>query len=383
MIKYKHSLLFIFLLLFFLCSCENNMGSTFSNINEHKEDYLITFSKKENIEYLVEKYKLKVVRVYRYFPVVLVSLTAKQIKSLKQEKTIIAIEKDGEVESTENQQKGINRLSQINLIENTNRKYTGKGVNIAILDSGIDSSHKDLKIKGGVSFIGSKNDYNDSTGHGTHVAGIIGAKIKEGRINGIAPQANIYAVKLLNNHNSGKNSNLLSAVEWCLEKKMNIIHMSISSNKKSKAVEVSLQIAYKKGVLMIASAGNQGFYLTESITYPGAYSTVIAVGSVNKNNERSLFSSVGSELEIMAPGESIYSTEPHNKYGYRDGTSMAAPHVTGIIALLIEKYPRLKNDEIRTLIRENSTKLGEPFLYGNGLINADKLLNADLQLKSR
>lgn len=381
MIKFKYSFLLI-IFLFSLCTSGCVENSTLSSTDDSKQDYLITFSTKQDIENIVKENNLQLIRDYHYFPVILVSLTAKQVKSLNQQKSIIAIEKDGNLEDSDIQQKWGAKLSHINLSENATTPFTGKGVNIAILDSGIDISHPDLNIKGGISFIGSKNDFHDSTGHGTHVAGVIGAT-KEGKIQGIAPDADLYAVKLLNDQNSGKNSDLLSAIDWCLKNKMNIIHMSISSKHHSKAVEVSLQSAYKNGVLMIASAGNQGFYLTESITYPGAYSSVIAVGSVDEKNERSLFSSTGKDLEIMAPGESIYSTEPSNKYGYRDGTSMAAPHVTGIAALLMEKYPSLTNEEIRTLINDTAIKLGEPFLYGYGLINADKLLNDDLKLKGK
>jgi subtilisin len=374
----KNNLLFLIILLIIgtlFCKSNINPPSTFQTA---KHDYLITFANKEDIKKISKKYNISIIKEYTFFPIILASLTKEQVKYLQKEESIIGIEKDGSLGKSEITKQSIQSSSseifrRLQITNNIQSKYTGKGVKIAILDSGIDISHPDLSVKGGISFVGNTKDLSDSTGHGTHVAGIISAKANDIGITGVAPNAYIYAVKILNNRDFGKNSILLSAIDWCLKNKMDIIHMSISSNKKSKAVEKALQEAYNKGALMIASAGNRGFYLKESITYPGAYESVIAVGSLDNNNKRSIFSSVGKELEIMAPGEKIYSTEP-NGYGYRDGTSMAAPYVTGIAALIMEKYPGMKNIEIRNRINESATKLGDPFLYGNGIINAKKAL---------
>ncbi|MDQ0216906.1 subtilisin [Oikeobacillus pervagus] len=299
--------------------------------------------------------------------------------NIKKEETIFSIEKDGDLKSSDVSQTYQSQiLNQLNISTKIKTKYTGKGVKIAILDSGIDISHEDLSIKDEVSFLNTE-DTSYSTGHGTHVAGIIGAKpTNNGSVEGIAPETDLFSIKILNERDVGKNSILISAIDWCLDNKMDIVHTSISSQKRSKIVNYAVQKAYDKGILLISSAGNQGMYLKESITFPGAYDSVIAVGSVDQNNKRSVFSSVGESLELMAPGENIYSTEPNNSYGQRDGTSMAAPYITGIAALIMEKNPKLTNKEVRKILNETADEIGEPFLYGNGIVNAQKAL---LQVK--
>ncbi|MGG0419796.1 S8 family peptidase [Priestia aryabhattai] len=352
------------------CSHSNTIKSQEGQIEKSKE-YLVTFDKQTDLK-LIKQLKIKVIKKYKYFPIILASLNEKQYKQLKLSSEIRAIEPNktlhsNSIDNEKNETKNIN--------QNFQTTYRGKGVKIAILDSGIDINHSDLNIKDTISFIPNSSSSTDETGHGTHVAGIIGAQDNKIGITGISPDADLYGLKVLNNSNIGKNSSLLSAIEWSIDSDVDIIHMSFSSKKFSEAVSTAIKTAYKKNIVMVASAGNEGLYLKESITYPGAYDEVIAVGSVDSKNKRSMFSSVGKQLEIMALGEKVYSTEPNNKYGERDGTSMAAPYVTGVCALLKEKYNDISNKEIRNQLRKTAIPLGDKFLYGNGLINPDKLLN--------
>lgn len=117
--------------------------------------------------------------------------------------------------------------------------------------------------------------------------------------------------------------------------------------------------AYKSGILIIAAAGNEGYSNEGSITYPARYKSVIAVGSINENELRDYNSSVGQELELVAPGVGIYSTLV-NVYGYNTGTSMAAPHVAGVAALYLEENPQLNNKKGKKLLNTTAKPLGDP-----------------------
>lgn len=339
-----------------------------------KGDYLIGFTHQSSMKKLLKKHEVEPIKTYKNFPIALASLTESQYKTLKSEQKVFSIEEDGELKSsdtfTSRQSKVFNHLT---ITADVQSGYTGKGVKIAILDSGVDTSHEALNIKEEISLV-DRDDTPYSTGHGTHVAGIIGALPNEKGIRGVAPGAELYSVKVLNKRDVGKNSLLLSAIDWCLVNKMDIIHTSISSPTESKIVNEAVKAAYDQGILLIASAGNQGMYLKESISFPGAYDSVIAVGSIDENGKRSMFSGVGESLELMAPGEGIISTEPDNEYGERDGTSMAAPFITGISALLLEKNPDLTNKDVRKILNESAVSAEEPFLYGNGIVNAKKAL---------
>ncbi|MGZ0879991.1 S8 family peptidase [Priestia megaterium] len=365
-------ILFTILLVIVLSACSNST-STISKekSTEKKKEYLVTFNKQVDLGF-TNKLGILLIKKYKYFPVVLAALSNKQYKQLKLDPNVKDIEANTTLHSDS---MDVKKNQSLDIPQNLQSKYTGKGIKIAVLDSGIDVNHPDLNIKGVVSFLPNSKPSIDKTGHGTHVAGIIGAQDNQIGITGVAPDSEIYGLKVLNGSDIGKNSALLSAIEWCIDSDIDIIHMSFSSKKFSQAVSTAVGVAYKKNILMVASAGNEGIYLKESISYPGAYNEVIAVGSVNSQGKRSIFSSVGKQLEVMALGEGVYSTEPNNKYGKRDGTSMAAPYVTGVCALLKQKYRNLSNEEIRNRLRNTAIPLGDKFLYGNGLVNPSKLLN--------
>jgi subtilisin len=127
---------------------------------------------------------------------------------------------------------------------------------------------------------------------------------------------------------------------------------------------------------VVAAAGNSGsfFGLINTIGYPARYDSVIAVGAVDANNNRASFSSVGNQLEVMAPGVDINSTLPGNQYGALNGTSMASPHVAGAADLILAKYPNMTNVEVRQKLRDTATNLGSAFNYGHGVINVEEAL---------
>ncbi|MBI1935061.1 S8 family serine peptidase [Candidatus Woesearchaeota archaeon] len=255
------------------------------------------------------------------------------------------------------------------------KKTNGNGVKIAIIDSGI-SQHDDLNIAGGVSFI--SENYSDNNGHGTAVAGIISSLLNNKGIIGVSPDAEIYAIKIFEN-SEGNLYNAIEAVGWAIDNKMDIISMSWGLSSYSKILEEVLFKAYENNILLIASSGNDG---ENKILYPAHYPQVIAVGAVDNNNSRASFSNYGNELELVAPGVNIYTTNQNNNYFLNvSGTSFATPHIVGVGALIKSYKPNLTNCYIREILRKSAIDLGkkgfdEEYGYGLGVIDlkvTDKL----------
>lgn len=268
------------------------------------------------------------------------------------------------------------------------KETRGAGVNIAVLDTGI-ARHDDLhpNIKGGINFSSSNpNDIEDKVGHGTHVAGIISAVDNTVGVVGVAPMANIYVVKVLGNDGSGSFDMIIKGIDWAIEKKMDIISMSLGSKYDSPMLHEAVKRAYRKNITIVAAAGNDGDeYPDNDIDYPGKYPETIAVGSINKYLKRSWFSGDGKELDISAPGEEITSTYLENKYAVLSGTSMATPFVTGVLALLISKHrstegnktpidtpERIREHLCRTA--DDAGEIGKDNFYGYGIVSPTKLL---------
>jgi subtilisin len=227
---------------------------------------------------------------------------------------------------------------------------TGLGVKIAIMDTGVDAGHYDLHIAGGVNFTGENSGYQDENGHGTHVAGIIGAQDNDIGSLGVAPGASLYAVKVLDKSGTGLTSDAISGVEWAIKNNMQLINMSMEGTEYSKSLQRVLDKAYTSGIALFAAAGNQ----SGTITYPAAYQSVIAVGSLDENHVRAASSGTGPKLELMAPGVGITSLFLNQGTTVMSGTSMASPHVAGVAALLLEKKPTLGVAEIRNILNHTA-----------------------------
>ncbi len=273
--------------------------------------------------------------------------------------------------------------------------YTmGVGVNVCILDTGIDYTHPDLAplYKGGYNFVDNNSNPLDDNGHGTHCAGIVAAALNNFGLVGVAPKVNLYAVKVLNASGVGTIDEVVAGIEWAIEHHMDIISMSFGTTQYSQTLEQICDLAYKKGILLVAAAGNNGDgnINTTEISYPAAYSSVIAVGAVNRSNVLAYFSNTGNYIELVAPGVDINSTLPTygsqfgSYYGILSGTSMACPHVTGVAALL--KSFGLNNTEIRHILDVTADDLGPPGKdpgYGYGLVDALRAVEYALNLTSR
>lgn len=257
------------------------------------------------------------------------------------------------------------------------QSVTGSGVKVAVLDTGIDASHEDLNVAGGASFVTDEPDaLTDGNGHGTHVAGTIAALNNNVGVVGVSYDVDLYAVKVLSGAGSGTLSGIAQGIEWAIDNDMDVINMSLGGSTGSSTLKQASDNAYNSGIVVVAAAGNSGsfFGLINTIGYPARYDSVIAVGAVDANNNRASFSSVGSQLEVMAPGVDINSTLPGNQYGALNGTSMASPHVAGAAALILAKYPNMTNVQVRQKLRDTATYLGSAFNYGHGVINVEEAL---------
>jgi subtilisin len=242
----------------------------------------------------------------------------------------------------------------------------GAGVNVAVIDTGIDGSHPDLldNVKGGVNFVRKgwrppdPGAWADDNGHGTHVAGIIAAEDNDIGVVGVAPLASLYAVKVLNKSGSGYISDIIAGIEWAVDNGMDVANMSLGTNSDVQSFHDACDAAADAGLLLVAAAGNDG----GAVDYPGAYSSVIAVAATDINDARASWSSYGPEVLLAAPGVSVLSTWKGGGYKTISGTSMAAPHVTGTLALNLSANLAASADDL--------PPAGYDYYTGYGLVDA-------------
>lgn len=261
-------------------------------------------------------------------------------------------------------------------------KTKGKGIKIAVLDTGCDVDHPDLRerIIGGRNFTGddrgNPNIYNDYNGHGTHVAGTIAASENGQGVMGVAPQADLLIVKVLDKNGSGQYKWIIDGIHYAVEEKADIISMSLGGSEDVYELRQAIRDAIKKGVLVVCAAGNEGDGRDNSdeYAYPGAYNEVISVGAVNLERQSSPFSNSHNEIDLVAPGEQILSTYPNGTYAKLSGTSMATPHVSGALALIkniaTHYFERnLSETELYAQLIKRTVPLGNsPKLEGNGFL---------------
>lgn len=370
------SVFIVALLAFSLTFGSAQANATVPGVNEKKQ-YLVGFktnAKAFSAKNMITAAGGEVEHVYNYMDVQLVTLPEKAALALKNNPNISFVEEDAAVYATA--QSTPWGVTHINADKAHAANVTGSGVKVAVLDTGIDASHPDLNVKGGVSFVsGEPSGLTDGNGHGTHVAGTVAALNNTAGVLGVAYNAELYAVKVLSASGSGTLSGIAQGIEWAIANDMDVINMSLGGSTGSTALEQASDNAYASGIVVVAAAGNSGSKgKRNTIGYPAKYSSVIAVGAVDSNNNRASFSSVGSELEVMAPGVSILSTTPGNSYSSFNGTSMASPHVAGAAALIKAKYPSLSASQIRDRLKNSTTPLGDAFYYGKGVINVEKAL---------
>ncbi|MCZ8222703.1 MAG: S8 family serine peptidase [Microcystis sp. LE19-84.1B] len=268
-------------------------------------------------------------------------------------------------------------VNLVNAPEAWARGYTGQGIVVAVLDTGVDRNHADLAGNiwtnaGEIANDGLDNDGNgyvddvygwnfangnnntlDGNRHGTHVAGTIAAGNNGFGATGVAYNSRIMPVKVLSDSGSGSYSGVAQGIRYAVDNGADVINMSLGGGSTSSAVQSALQYASSRSVIVVMAAGNAG---AAQPGYPAfnATSWGLAVGAVNSSNQMASFSnragSNSSMRYVTAPGVQVYSTLPNGGYGFLSGTSMATPHVAGVVALMLSANPNLTDAQVRQII---------------------------------
>jgi subtilisin family serine protease/5-hydroxyisourate hydrolase-like protein (transthyretin family) len=319
----------------------------------------------------------KIKYTYNLIPAIAASVPEVAIEALKKNPNITNVELDSMVYALDTELDnswGVKRIGAGFVHDSGNK---GAGVNVAIIDTGIDYTHSDLNANyvGGYDFVNGDDDpMDDDTayGHGTHVAGIVAAEDNGEGVVGVAPEASLYALKALNSEGVGYVSDVVLAIQWATdpngngyaEDRLDIINMSLGG-RKNIFLEWACNLAYLDGLLLVAAAGNGG-----AVIYPAAYSSVVAVSATDEEDNLAYFSSTGSQVEFAAPGNNIYSTYLNNGYKTLSGTSMSSPHVAGTAAL-VWAANGCSNDAVRTQLQSTAEDIGlSTREQGYGLVDA-------------
>ena len=261
----------------------------------------------------------------------------------------------------------------------------GEGVKIAVIDTGCDLNHEDLRnnLLQGKNFIEKNKDPIDKNSHGTHVAGTICAENNNVGVIGVAPKSKVIPIKALADDGSGNTNTIAEAIRWAADQGADFITMSLGSPSDVPSIRTAIQYALSKRCITFCAAGNAG--TTREIYYPANYPETIGIGSIDQNFERASFSCTGDDLDFLAPGVKIFSTVPNNWYAYMSGTSMSTPFAVGCAALLLS-YVRnnntgliLENDnDYRKAFKKKAISLknkdfaGKKFFEGFGIIDPNQ-----------
>lgn len=354
-------------------SCLNYVSQVKTRTNEKLYNYIVMSDENQDVSSIAQDFEqVKDVGVNENVEVV--KMTEQEARDLARGNCVI-VEKDSELTaSTKDSKLGkMNTEWNIKAIranvkhEKEKAKVKQNKIKVAVVDSGIDD-YNDIELAGSINLIPGEEEvptmYQDVSGHGSSVAGIIAAQYNGEGISGIAPEAEIYSVKVLDGNNRATISRVINGIYWAIEKKVNIINMSFGTPTYSSALHQAIRDAKRAGILLIAAAGNG-----KELEYPAAYEEVMAVGSTSTNGDVSNNSATGKELEIVAPGEQICSTGAFGGTIIASGTSMSAPHVTGIAVKLWEKDSSMSADFIRQLIDASANKFTSSDKCGNGLVD--------------
>ena len=352
--------------------------------------------------------------VFTIIPAISGRLPAKAIEALKNNPQVEVVELDYTVQaleySSENELGNSWGVDHINADAALAAGYSGEGVKVAVLDSGVNFNHFDLidnfdlsANELGYDFVSDDFFPEDVYGHGTHVAGILAATSNGFGVVGVAPNAQMVALRVLDENGEGTASRIIEALQWIQnynaahpDSPIRITNNSYGTGSNSSQLEAAFDVLASSGVLHIGSAGNDGSAAGNgnNVSYPARYESVVAVAALDKNNLRASFSSTGSDVEIAAPGVAILSAwkdgvnsagpQPFSFAGYAgeyfieaNGTSMASPHVAGVAALLMASNPSYTAEAVRNKMNGTALDLGEigrDKLYGYGLVDASLAL---------
>ena len=342
---------------------------------------------------------------YKLRPAVAASLPPKAIENLRKNPNIKSIVTDIEIHTMEYGTSYFSDwgIKQIGADKVHNSGIKGETINVAVLDTGADLDHPDLvsNIAYSYDFSGFNDpDASDRDGHGTHVAGTIGALLNSNGVVGVAPDVNLSILKVFTDSGRGSYSDVEEALEWCYlthndsdpNNDIQIVSMSLGSEYADgdPDFEDLVDMLYDVGILLVGAAGNSGS-ADDNVIYPARYKNVIAVAATDINNNKASFSSTGPAVEISAPGVYVRSTYLRGRYATMSGTSMATPHVAGTAALVIasgivdENENGNINDEVRARLIGTAIDLGSKgrdSWYGYGLVDAEAATVSTVTLES-
>ena len=311
-------------------------------------------------------------------------LSKKEAKAWSDREDVDYVETDRKVQLLkESKSYGIDFVTALHVDDGkvSNRK-------VCILDSGYDYKHPDLPNGSGITGESESSDHpwdqDDWTSHGTHVAGII-TSVGGNNIGTVGVIRNgtlqLHIVRIFRNKNWIWGSDLISAVEACVDAGANIVNMSLGGVGYKRSEEEAFELMVEEdNLLLIAAAGNDG---TTDSFYPASYDSVISVGAINESRKHASFSQKNDQLDLVAPGVNIKSTMKNKRYGYFDGTSMASAYVSGVAALVWSHFPEQSSQDIRDVLFLTALDLGEEGkdeIFGHGLISASRAfsyLNGD------
>lgn len=253
------------------------------------------------------------------------------------------------------------------------------GVIVAVLDSGVRASHPDLagKVLAGRDFIDGDSNPTDENGHGTAVAGLIGAATGNGMgMASVAWKTSILPVRVLSKDGSGSHSGIAEGIVWATDQGANVINLSLGGTGSSSTLQNAINYAWSKGVVIVAAAGNNG----DSVPcYPAACTNVVAVSATNSSDARTDWSNYGSYVDIAAPGANILTLSGSSGYAAMDGTSFSSPVTAGVVALMRAANPTLSNANLVNALLANADDLGasgKDYDFGHGRVNARRAVAA-------
>lgn len=366
-------------------------------------ELLLMLDEEEKLSEIVELGETlggKIIGKFSVGDIIVLNVPAEKIKEIIKEKTVTKAYPKKQVSIALNES-----AEQINAPVAWQAGFTGKQVKIAVIDTGINEQHEMLagKVIASHSFI-EEETATDLHGHGTHVAGIIAGKQANGsQLQGIAPEALLINAKALNSEGTGSNVSVIKAINYAAEQGANIINLSLTGNYHDSASPINKAIkeAVAQGITVIAAAGNCGTQcpsescgLFRGIGVPADSEYAITVGAVNEENKHACFSSgenilgIGIKPDLVAPGVNIASAFANSSNSYKtlSGTSMSAPHITGLTALLLEAKPHLKPKQVKEILMQTALDLGEKGKdteFGAGLANTSSVFDFNASLSPK
>lgn len=297
------------------------------------------------------------------------------VQNFLNEKNVEYAEKDAVAKALEvpsdtyySNQWGLPKISAPSAWDTT---HGDSGIEVGIVDTGIDSSHPDLagKIDKAADCTVSTNCVSvsssvDDNGHGSHVAGIAAANTNNSLgVAGVGYNTHLISAKVLDKTGSGYYSWVADGIVWAADNGAKVINLSLGGSSSSSVLQDAVNYAWNKGAVVVAAAGNSG---SSAPSYPGYYSNVVSVAATDSNDQKASFSNYGSWVTVAAPGVNILSSYKGG-YSYLSGTSMATPFVTGLAGLLFGQHPAWTNLDVRNQIQSTADKIsgtGTYWIYG-------------------